>query len=286
MKRIIKLISIFALALCLTGCKSDSLEDITIYTTVYPIEYITNILYSDFSTINSIYPDGVNIKDYELTTKQVNDYSKSELFIFNGLNDEKDYVTKFFKNNKNIKIIDATQSMEIDYREEELWLNPSNFLMIAQNIKNGLDEYLTNQYIKNQISNSYDELKINVSKLDASFSTLAENATNKTIIVTDDSLLFLEKYGFNVISLDSDTANDKAYAIAKDLLNNKTCSTIFGLKNDETSDRIQIILDDTGKSITYLHNLSNITEAERTNKDTYLTIMVDNIDLLKNELYK
>ena len=29
--------------------------------------------------------------DYELTDKQIKDYSKSELFIFNGLNDEKEY---------------------------------------------------------------------------------------------------------------------------------------------------------------------------------------------------
>ena len=28
-----------------TGCKKDTMDDITIYTTTYPIEYITNELY-------------------------------------------------------------------------------------------------------------------------------------------------------------------------------------------------------------------------------------------------
>ena len=61
MKKAFKLISILILAITLTGCfKSDTMEDITIYTTVYPIEYITSRLYSDYSEIYSIYPDGVN----------------------------------------------------------------------------------------------------------------------------------------------------------------------------------------------------------------------------------
>ena len=285
-KKIFSLLILLGVCFTLTGCKSDKMEDIDIYTTVYPIEYITSILYGDFSNIHSIYPDGVNVNDYKLTSKQIKDYSNSNLLIFNGLNSEKDYVTKFFKENKKIKIIDATQSMEYDYRTEELWLNPSNFLMIAQNIKNGFNEYLTNQYIMNQVSSKYEELKINISKLDATFTTTIENANYKTIIVTDDVFNFLTKYGFNIISLDKDTANDKAYATAKELLKNGESTTIFDLTNDEISDRVQAILDDTNTSITHIHNLSNITEKERSDKETYISIMNNNIDLLKKELYR
>ena len=56
--------------------------------------------------------------------------------------------------------------MEISNRAEELWLNPSNFLMIAQNIKNGFDEYLSNHYLKTAIDDNFDKLKIEVSNLD------------------------------------------------------------------------------------------------------------------------
>ena len=285
-KKIFSLLILLGVCFTLTGCKSDKMEDIDIYTTVYPIEYITSILYGNFSNIHSIYPDGVNVNDYKLTSKQIKDYSDSSLLIFNGLNSEKDYVTKFFKENKKIKIIDATQSMEYDYRTEELWLNPSNFLMIAQNIKNGFNEYLTNQYIMNQVSSKYEELKINISKLDATFTTTIENANHKTIIVTDDVFNFLTKYGFNIISLDKDTANDKAYATAKELLKSGESTTIFDLTNDEVSDRVQAILDDTNTSLTHIHNLSNITEKERSDKETYISIMNNNIDLLKKELYR
>ena len=138
MKKLINILLILILSLQTTGCfKSDTMEDITIYSTVYPIEFVTEQLYGDYAEIKSIYPDGVITEEYVLTKKQIKDYSDSELFIFIGLNKEKDYVKEFFKYNKNIKIIDATSSMEILNRTEELWLNPSNLLMLAQNIKNG-----------------------------------------------------------------------------------------------------------------------------------------------------
>ena len=45
-------------------------------------------------------------------------------------------------------IMDANFGMEIQYGIEELWLNPSNLLMISQNIKNSLDELIDSKYIK------------------------------------------------------------------------------------------------------------------------------------------
>ena len=210
MKKLINILLILILSLQTTGCfKSDTMEDITIYSTVNPIEFVTEQLYGDYAEIKSIYPDGVITEEYVLTKKQIKDYSDSELFIFIGLNKEKDYVKEFFKYNKNIKIIDATSSMEILNRTEELWLNPSNLLMLAQNIKNGFNEYVTNHYIKQTIENNYEELKLEISKLDANISLLKENATNNNLIVTDDLFLYLSKFGFNIISLDEDTATEK-----------------------------------------------------------------------------
>ena len=44
-----KLLLTFICIFCLSGCfKRDSMENINIYTTIYPIEYITNRLYGDY----------------------------------------------------------------------------------------------------------------------------------------------------------------------------------------------------------------------------------------------
>lgn len=285
MKKLFILLSLSCVFL--TGCfKRDTMEDITIYTTVYPFEYVTNYLYGENSTVLSIYPDGAVISEYELTDKQIKDYSKSELFIFNGLNDEKDYVTKFFEHNKNIKIIDTASSMEIENRAEELWLNPSNLLMLAQNVKRGFEEYINNHYLKNSIEEKYESLKIEISNLDARMRSILDEAKDNTIVVTDDLFLFLTKYGFNVISLDKDTVTDKNIQEVKNLIKNKQISYIFVPINEEVSKTVNGLIEGTNVKLSYINTLSTITETDRNNKKDYISIMNDNIELLKNEVYE
>ena len=283
-----KFLAILLLAISLTGCsiKRDNLEDINIYTTVYPTEYITERLYGNHSTIFSIYPDGVNTKDYTLTNKQIKDYSKSSIFVFNGLSKEKDYVIPFFKNNKNIKIIDSTLSMEYENEIEELWMDPSNFLMLSQNIRTGLKEYINNHYLQNEIDEKYEELKIDISQIEANLRIVAQSSNNKTIIVSNDLFKFLEKYGFNVISLEeNDDLTDKTISTAQVLIENKSNSYIFLLDNDEITNTVKKLVDDNDATIIRLHSLANITENERELKKDYISIMNENIELLKNELY-
>ena len=59
--------------LLMSGCSmtKDSMEDINIYTTTYPIRYLLDSLYGENSTINSIYPAGVDTNDYELSDKKL-----------------------------------------------------------------------------------------------------------------------------------------------------------------------------------------------------------------------
>lgn len=63
MKKKILLIGMVLFGLSLfTGCfKRDNLEDVQITTTSYPLQYITERLYGEYSTIESIYPLGVNL---------------------------------------------------------------------------------------------------------------------------------------------------------------------------------------------------------------------------------
>ena len=84
MKKIFKLFILMCI-IPLSGCfKNDSMENITIYTTTYPIEYVVNRLYGNHGKINSIYPNGIDINNYEVTNVLLNEYSNTDMFIFNG----------------------------------------------------------------------------------------------------------------------------------------------------------------------------------------------------------
>ena len=148
MKKIFLLIlSLFLL----TGCslKKDNLENATIYTTIYPIKYLTEFMYKDYSTIESIYPAGADVTTYELTDKQIKNYSKGDLFIYNGLSNEKTITKNLINKNRNLLIIDVSNGLSYTYGIKELWMSPNNYLMLAKNIRDYLKEYLDSKIIAN-----------------------------------------------------------------------------------------------------------------------------------------
>ena len=284
MKKIKLLICISLLLL--TGCiKRDNLENITIYTTSYPIEYIVENLYGTHSTVKSIYPNGVDINTYTLNEKQIKDYSNGNMYIFSGLTNENNYIVDMVKNNRNLMIIDASSTIEYDNSIEELWMDPSNFLMMALNIKNGLNDYITNHYLKNDIEDNYELLKIKISNLDAKLKLLSENATTTTIVVDNDTLKFLTKYGFNIISLDPDTVTDKIISDAVNYLNKTTNKYVLTLDETKILDTTKDIMDATKSGILTIHDLSNLTDKEKANKEDYITLFNENIDRLKTAVY-
>ncbi len=286
-KKIIGVLGLITILFCISGCdiRRDTMDDIDIYTTNYPIEFITKRLYGEHSTIHSIYPDGIEINDYKLTNKQIKDYSDSDLYIFNGLSNEKDYVTKMRENNKNLKILDTTLSMEYINGPEELWLDPSNLLMMAQNVKTGFKEYTNNYYLNNDISENYEKLKVDASNLDAKIKQTVSNSDNKIIVASDDLFKYLEKYGLTVYSLDNNSVTSKTIEDVKKLINDGTINYIFTKENEDLNKITKNIIKETGVKTLSWHTLSNITEAQRNANEDYFSLMNENIEALKNELY-
>ena len=294
-----KLLIIFLSILCLTGCfKRDDMENINIYTTIYPITYITERLYGEYSNIESIYPDGVNVQLenceqcsnllYTLTDKQLSDYSKTDLFIFNSLLYEGKYVEPMFKNNKNLKIINATDNLLENefYGLEEIWLDPTRLLTIARNIKKGFDEYIDNYYLKQNIDNNFNILKEELDKLGARFADLTNSADNKILVTNDEVFNFLskEKYGLTVYVL-NENSTQKTIDTIKNLINEGKVKYIYIKQYDEINDTINNLIENTDIEVIKLHMLTNLTENEISNKQDYFTIMNQNIEELKKQLY-
>ena len=287
MKKKLLLLIILILPVFLTGCASDSMDDIEIIVTNYPNEYVMKKLYGNHASISSIYPDGVSTENYKINKKQKKEYSKSDLFVYNGLIEkERNLAVELLAINPDLKIIDTAYVLETEYSPEELWLNPSSLLMMSQNVRISLNEYLSNTYLKKEVNELYDKLKIDLSELDAEYRLAVESTNNKTIVVSDNALKYLEKFGLNVICIDND-ATQKTISDAVDLIDNGNISFIFSFKNEELSENAKSILDShSSVQKIELHRLDNITDEERSNKDDYLTIMKDNLESIKKELYQ
>lgn len=333
MKKILLLItSIFLLSGC-SIFKNDALEGIDVYTTTYPVNYLIDYLYGENANIYSIYPSGVNFKEYELSEKKLNEFSKSSLFVFNSKDIDINYAVNMRNKNDNLKLINTTQYVDYTHSIEELWLNPTNYQMMAKNTKTSLNEYIKDPYLNKEINEKHELLQYELSKLDATYKETLANAKYKTIVTDNELFKFLEKYNIEVISLHEDIKTltikeednlsniSKEYNVSiSDILtyNKKTDETLtigetikIPVKTIDTSNLNKVKKLITENKIKYI--FSNNTESNSTvdsliknNKlelvtintmysidggitntnDNYLTIMNDNLELLKKELYK
>lgn len=277
------------MVLVLTGCdllKRDTMEDITIITTIYPLEYALDYLYGDNSVINSIYPDDVNVDDYRLTEKQIKDNSKKDLFVYLGNSNDANQAVSFLERNKKLKLIDATFGMEYKNSIEELWLNPSNLLMISQNLKNGLAEYINSTYLIKEIDEKYEKLKLELSELDADIKLTIENASKDTIFTNHKALKYLEKYGLTVYVLDeTEDIYEKNLTILNNYIKNGKVKYFYILENTSVSSDIEKLIDEKKIISANFRNLKNINDEERNSDTTYVDITLENVENLKKELY-
>lgn len=331
-----KMIVIILCIALLTGCslfKSDIMEDIDVYTTTYPINYLINTLYGKHSTIYSIYPKGVNFKDYKLSDKKINEFAKSDLFVFNSLDEDRNYAVKMINKNKKIKLIDAAYGIKYQTNIEELWLNPYNYLMMAKNIKNNLNEYIDNPYLVEEINDNYEILKYDLSKLDATYKDTLKDTKYNTIVTDNELFKFLEKYNINVISLEEDiksitikegdtlaklskqfdvsvsnilTYNNKTeesvkigeviqipikviessqVSLVKKLINENKIKYIYSAKQD-TNEVVKKLINENNLELITINDMYSIDGGITNSNESYLTIMNDNLELIKKELDK
>ena len=287
MKKILLSVGLLLTGLLITGCAQiNNMDNITIYTSSYPIEFVTKRLYGDHSKVFNMYPQGIDSNEYKLTDKQVSDYSESDLIIYNGLSNEQKYVVKMINKNNKLKIIDATSKIEYTSSIDEIWINPSNLLKISKNIKDGLNEYVTSTLVSEEINENYENLKVEISTIDAELKEMVENSSDKVMVTSTDKLNFLSKYGLTIYSLDENSVNDKTLSDAKKAISGGTVKYIYMIKGEEKSETINTLLSENSSlQVIEIDNLSNITTEDKNDGKDYISIMNENIDKFKQELY-
>lgn len=92
-KQIYRVLILLFLFIFITGCNSSPSEKnrddaLTIYTSIYPIQYATEQIAGDLAQVKSIYPPGVDAHTYEPTSKDITNMADAQMFIYLGANME------------------------------------------------------------------------------------------------------------------------------------------------------------------------------------------------------
>lgn len=279
MKKVKIFFSLLIVLLGVCGCNKNDNETKTanIYTTIYPLTYVMEKLYGENNTIASIYPNGVDLNDYNLTDKQIKEYSQANMFVYIGLGNELNIAKSFLNNNKKLEIIDATYGLNYNNKIEELWIAPNNFLMLVKNIKASLNEYIDNEYQLNYIEEQYNEIYKDISWMDADLRSIAKDSkeNNNNVIISSSKVFdYLNNYGFEVISLENITNNEKQDIKTK--FKNGKYTSILKLDTEKENEFI-IELKEYGAKVININSM--ITNSDPASD--YKTIQYENINKIR-----
>ncbi len=285
MKKKLILIALLSFILFnITGCfDNNNLEGANITTSTYPVEYLVTRLYGEHSTISSIYPNDTTVSSYDLTEKQIKTFAKeTDLFVYNGLTKEKEIAKQILNKNKKMQILDVSYGIKYHYGVEELWLNPNNYLMLANTVKNDLIDLTDNKYAGEEIEKHYETLEEDLSLLDTELRNIAESAkkaNSHVIVVADDSFGFLNDYGFEVVNI---TNENNITSTIKNKFKNKEYTHILVNGSKNVKDAIRDLVDNYEATLVTVDTMETLTDEQRKNNDNYLSIMNDFLTNIAN----
>ncbi|TYR75150.1 ZinT/AdcA family metal-binding protein [Rossellomorea vietnamensis] len=290
---------------------SESNEELKVYTTVYPLQYFTEVIAGGAASVETILPPGSDPHNYEPTTDDMMKIAEADAFIYNGSGLElyAQKISEAVKSEK-VKLVEASTGIELtnhshDHNHEEedahkdeqdghehgdkdphIWLDPIRSIEIADNIKETLIELMPEQ--EDAFNKNFDELKGNLEELDHKFHNEIESLPENKIIVSHAAYGYWEQaYGIEQIAVSGLSPENEPSQ--KELQNIIETAEEYGLQyvlfeQNVTPKVAEVVRKEIGAEALRIHNLSVLTEEDINNEEDYFTLMQMNLETLSEVL--
>jgi zinc transport system substrate-binding protein len=310
MKKIILLPFILLISFVITACSADNeqpdkkSEQLTIYSTVFPLQYFTERIGGKYVTVNTIYPPGADEHTFEPSQKDMIKLADSDLFFYIGLGLE-GFVesAKESLKNENVSLIPTAEDLILDPAEEHeahedheddghgdfnphVWLDPVYSKEMAAVIRDSLIEKMPqNKEIFNQ---NYQKLADELDQLNSEFESTITGAKHKEILVTHAAFSYWEqRYGLEEISISGlSTTNEPTQRELENIISlaDKQGLHYILFEQNVQSKLAEIVQKEIGAKALPVHNLGILTKENIKDNETYFTLMEQNLESLKTAL--
>lgn len=148
----------------------NSSGEVKVLVSFHAMEELVELVGDEMVDVEVVIPEGTEAHDFEPTTKDIKELSKSKLFVYNGLGMEH-WVENFLKNS-NIEVVEASANVNTinddGVIDPHTWLGLKDAIVELENIKNALvkiDSKNSTYYEKNyenakkELESLYDEYK-------------------------------------------------------------------------------------------------------------------------------
>lgn len=305
------------LMLILSGCSSKpakteggtSEKTLSVYTTVYPLQYFTERIGGEFVDVQSIYPPGTDEHVFEPTQKDMMSLADADLFFYIGLGLE-GFVDKTKKTleNEHVQLIPIAEDIDPELLEEghehehqedghdehhhdtdidpHVWISPYLSTLLAERITEELSDEMPEhaELFQQNFDSLYDDLE----KLDRDFKVMADEAPNKTFFVSHAAFGYLaDAYGLQQLAVSGlDSQNEPSQKQLAELVKEAKEKDIHYIlfEQNVSSKLTEVIRKELGAEALTLHNLSVLTNEDLAEDQDYFTLMQQNLQVLKQAL--
>jgi len=302
MKKISILICIILSLICFSGCKKNTNNDdkLNIVTSFYPM-YITTINITDnikdVEVTNLTAPTTGCLHDYQISTADMIKLSNADILIVNGDGMES-FIEKAINTYPNLKIVNASQNIRENYKEQEeheetsedhdheinshYWVSPTLYIEQINNIKNELIKIDPKN--KSQYESNASEYIKKIEILRAEMHEELDKKEKKNIVTFHEAFeFFADEFGLNVVAVierePGTTPSSKEVADIINIINEKEVQAVF-VEPQYSRSAADVISRETGVKI---YNLDPIVTGNN-DKDAYINIMRENLEVLKEAL--
>ncbi len=322
-KRITALLATLLVTTMLTSCintlpadnKDGSVKDsrqkiVTIVTTLFPQYDFARQIAGEKADVTLLLPPGVESHSYEPTPADIVKINSAQLFIYTGKEMEiwADRIINGI-DNKALTVLPASEGIQLSESDEpedihegeseddhqthlanpHIWTDPSNAAVMVKNITTALtsiDPENSSYYTKNA-----NTLLSELDKLDTDLKSLVANKKRDEVVFGGRNAFYylLKRYSIQYKSAYDSCATEaepSARIVAEliDEIKSKSIPVIF-YEELIVPKVAKSIADETGAKMLLLHSCHNLTKDELSKGESYLSIMKQNVENLKEALW-
>ncbi|MFS0690925.1 metal ABC transporter substrate-binding protein [Sporosarcina sp. 179-K 8C2 HS] len=288
-----------------TGTSNEG--KLTVYTTVYPLQYFTERIGGDFVDVKSIYPAGADEHSFDPTQKDMIALSDADLFFYIGLGLE-GFVESAQKTLKNehVELVATAESLSKEQLKEEhhedeghdehghehgqfdphVWISPVLSIELASSIKEALISKMPDQ--QETFERNFDLLEDDLMELDERFKEMARKAKTKTYFVSHAAFGYIaNEYGLQQVAIAglNSQSEPSQKQLAKIVQQAKDENVQYILFEQNVSSKLtEVVRKEVGAESLMLHNLGVLTQVDIKNEETYFTLMEHNLRVFEKAL--
>ena len=293
-KKVLWIIMVSALVFTLCACGKDKPQEsadagLKIVGTVFPYcDFAENI--APHAAVSQLLPAGADSHSYEPTAADIAMVQSCDLFLRTGGEGEEWVDTILDAIDGEVKVLSLSECVSLYQHEdgdwdEHIWTSPENAKLICAEIAAAAEEIDTE---------NASEYAANAEKYIAELDEISSEIKTAVDASAKRPLLFGDRFPFVYLARDygieylaafpgcGEETEPDAKTLASIAEKAKELEDPVILHIELSSEKVaKTLADETGAEILQLHSCHNLTKEERDGGATYLSLMKDNIEVLK-----